>query len=126
MRETELTDELREIEQELERLRGIKATMRANEAKVAKTKKATGSTRLSEAIRRAGPGNVSKVEQTLVKLGGRATQHEITEKAGIHSGSVSYALQALSSRRRARKTGKMVRRSPEYEIVGSTKAPPGT
>ena len=67
-----------------------------------------------------------KVEETLVDLGGRATQHEITARAQMNSGTVSYALKVLRERKHVRTTGKRVRRSPEYEIVGSTKAPPGT
>jgi len=76
--------------------------------------------------RAAGPSNVRLVEELLVRVGGTATQHEITERSKKSSGTVSHALRALEKRGRIRATGVSVRRSKEYEIVGSTTAPPGS
>ena len=80
----------------------------------------------SYALRRAGPGNVAKVEEAIRDLGGTASQHRITEHVGLHSGTVSYALKELSRLHKVRTTGKKFGRSPEYQISGSTRALPGS
>ena len=83
-------------------------------------------TAVTLALRRAGPGNVAKVEEALRDLGGTASQHRITEHAGLNNGTVSYALKALRATQKVRKTGKRIGHSPEYQISGSTKALPGS
>ena len=80
----------------------------------------------SDPVRRAGPGNVAKVEEALRDLGGTASQHQITEHAGLNNGTVSYALKALRNQQKVRRTGKRIGHSPEYQISGSTRALPGS
>jgi predicted transcriptional regulator len=78
------------------------------------------------ALRRAGPGNVAKVEEALRDLGGTVSQHRITEHTGLNNGTVSYALKALRNQQKVRRTGKRIGHSPEYQISGSTRALPGS
>ena len=67
--------------------------------------------------RQAGPGNVEKVAAALRSAGGRATQAVLTERTGLNSGTMTYALRALEERGAVRRTGESVRRSPEFEEV---------
>lgn len=122
-RRSEVQHEALAIDAEIAQLEAARAAINGTKKPGSKRKRAA---KPSDPERRAGAGNVRRVEETLVSLGGRATQHEITERSGMNSGTVSYALKALRARKHVRTTGKRVRRSPEYEIVGSTTAPPGT
>jgi hypothetical protein len=114
------------LDSEIARLEDTLATLRGKprNGKRSKRKRATPVTDSAE--RRAGPGNVVKIEEALRRRGGRATQHQLTEDTRLNSGTMTYGLRALEERGVIRPTGDSVRRSREFEVVGdSIKVPPG-
>lgn len=103
-----------EIDTLTQTLRTLKRPVRSRKRSTVRTARKT---RVRSAEKQAGPGNVKRVREALVALGGRATQAEITKRAGLHSGTVTYALRALVEESQVHPTGEKVGRSPEYAFI---------
>lgn len=103
-----------EIDREIDR---VKAAMRAlrREAKPRARRHST-TRRQRDARELAGPANLKAAEQVL-KRKRHATGAQIRKATGKNSGTITYAMRALVEDGKARETGRVIDRSPEFEWV---------